>query len=318
MKILTRQQIGSADWNAFCDLHPGAWWWWRGEWLDYQVARGTRDLSFGVLDGDRLLAICPLLLEERGASIADEHMASARDTIRSFTIEGHPGPIPPLFLNRSTISEAAIMVQMEIERLAYNHEIHRIAFRGSPLVSQTNIAPQSFHPCGWHTQLLDLTQSEAALHAGIRKSYTALINKAEREYEIVVDAGGKLLPAFREIHREKSGRETRPAETWDMMRSWCETDNGLHVCALHQGRVVACAYFEVYKRAAYYGHASSLVPNVQHALIWRAIRELKARGVEQLEMGWIDYPPEDIGTRGKFKAGFGGRSVPVIAVERRW
>jgi len=297
MKIVSRSEIGPDRWNNFCDAHEGAWWWWRDEWLSYQVARGARDLSFGIDDGD-LVAICPLLLEERNG-------------VRSFTMEGHPGPAP-LFLNW----QAVVLAQHKTETLIEAHAIKRQAYRSSPFVQPNGKWPSMWSDISWHTQLLDLTPSLTDLWRGVRKSYHALIHHIEQTHKIVVDEDGTLLEAFRQLHAEVAGRETRPKTTWDMMADWCRMGNGLHICAILGGVVVAAVYFEVYKRGAYYGHAAALNKNVTHALIWRAIQELKARGVTQLEMGWLDYPGEE--SRGFFKTGFGGRAVPIVAVERRF
>ena len=81
-EILTRGQIGQERWDAFCYGHPGAWFWWTSSWLEYQIARGEKqDLSFGIVHDDIIVALCPLLVEER-------------DGFRTFTMEGHPGPWP--------------------------------------------------------------------------------------------------------------------------------------------------------------------------------------------------------------------------------
>lgn len=308
MKTVSRKEVGSERWNTFCDSHKGAWWWWRGEWLDYQVARGTLDLSFGVDDAGRLIAICPLLLEER-------------DGVRSFMMEGHPGPA---FLSLQTLGGfTGYEIGREIALVEYGlilkHNVKKIMYRHSPFREEQNQiihTETDWRDIPWHTQLLDLTPPIADLWRGVRSSYHSLIHHVEKTHEIVVDHGGKLLDAFRQIHAHEAGRETRPKATWDMMADWCKTGNGLHVCAVLGGVVVACAYFEIYKGAAYFGHAASLHKNVNHALVWRAVKELKARGVTALEMGWLDYPGEE--SRSVFKTGFGGCAVPIVAVERRW
>ena len=331
MKILTRQEIGPAAWDAFCLAHPGAWFLWTSAYLDYQAARGTRELSFGIVDDglenmtfdpengifraertSRLVAICPLFLEER-------------EGVRSFTMEGHPGLMPLGKIEGENIIEAtsdAFDLQVDlisrIDMLATQHGVRRVAFRNSPFYNNW-ITSRSWSDISWHTQILDLTQSEAALHAGIRKSYKALINQVARTHEIVVDAKGDLLKAFKRLHFGEAGRQTRPDRTWEIQREWCEAGNGLIVAAMRWNVAVACTYWILYKGCAYYASSASINPNVTHTLVWRAMLELKARGVKQLEMGWLDYDKSDKGQGiARFKAGFGGETVPVIAVERRF
>lgn len=314
MRVPPRAEIGREAWDAFCLAHPGAWFLWTSAYLDYQAARGTRELSFGIMDSDRLVAICPLFLEER-------------DGVRSFTMEGHPLPMP-LQLYRGSRSQASEMferamvagenIKARCEAFALEHCVGRIATRvNSFSPSCVNDHDPHWSDISWHTQMIDLIRSEAALHAGIRKSYTSLINHVTRTHEIVVDDKGDLLRAFRRLHFGQAGRETRPERTWEIQREWCEAGNGLIVAAMRWNVAVACTYWILYKGCAYYASSASINRSIVHALVWRAILELKARGVQRLEMGWLDYPGDPPGL-GLFKSGFGGEAVPVIAVERRF
>ena len=302
MKILSRQEIGPDTWDAFCLAHPGAWFLWTSAYLDYQAARGARELSFGIMDDDRLVAICPLFLEDL-------------DGMRSFTMEGHPGPMPL----HSDDGLALAHMAGEVERLQEDvYHVKRAAFMATPADDWTWYF-SGWSDVSWHTQILDLTQPEAALHAGIRKSYKGLISQATRAHEFVVDDKGDLLKAFKRLHFGQAGRQTRPDRTWEIQREWCEAGNGLIVAAMRWNVAVACTYWICYKGCAYYASSVSINPNVTHALIWKAMLELKARGIETLEMGWIDYDKTEKGQGiARFKQGFGGKAVPVIAVERRF
>jgi hypothetical protein len=312
MKILTRQQIGPVAWDTFCLAHPGAWFLWTSAYLDYQAARGTKELSFGIMDGDKLVAICPLFLEERGG-------------VRSFTMEGHPG-LWPLFAmwgdSREEMQqhlEAHALALVQVQDLSTQEDVRRAAFRLSPFDTCQIAGVTGWSDISWHTQIIDLAQSDVVLHAGIRKSYTSLINHVTRTHELVVDDKGDLLKAFQRLHFGQAGRQTRPDRTWEIQGEWCKSGNGLIVAAMRWNVAVACTYWICYKGCAYYASSASINPNVTHALIWKAMLELKARGIETLEMGWIDYDKTEKGQGiARFKQGFGGKAVPVIAVERRF
>ncbi len=315
MRVATRSEIGSTLWDEFCSLHDGAWFLWTSAYLDYQAARGTRELSFGIVDGDRLVAICPLFLEER-------------EGVRSFTIEGNPGPglLHLLTEPESTLADVALSVchdtaDSHFYALVETHHPVRFAARFSPFHSALRVMGcKGARDISWHTQILDLTQPEAALHAGIRKSYTSLINKVNRTHEIVVDDKGELLKAFKRLHFGQAGRQTRPDRTWEIQREWCEAGNGLIVAAMRWNVAVACTYWILYKGCAYFASSASINRNVVHALVWRAMLELKARGVGKLELGWCERPGDSEKEKkiAFFKEGFGGEAVPVIAVERRF
>ena len=190
--VLTRSEIGEARWNAFVDAHPGGWWFHRWEWLAYQVARKqSEELSFGIMEQESLVAICPLFLEER-------------DGVRSFTMEGHPGPWP--LQNGGNIAWTASAALDIVMRLARKYQVGRAAlrlhaFQPMQIIGERecySMCDQELWPeSSWHTQVLDLTQSEAELYSGLRHSYRSLINKASRESEIIVDREGELIPAFR-------------------------------------------------------------------------------------------------------------------------
>jgi len=307
MRVLQRAEIGAEAWDAFCLAHLGAWFIWTSAYLDYQAARGSRELSFGIMDGDRLVAICPLFLEDR-------------DGMRSFTMEGHPGPGPIAHIDNPEIGAKIIMQGLEyLEGLAKEHQSHMFAFHANVFQPIPFVHTEQYRDISWHTQMIDLTQSEADLHAGIRKSYTSLINHVTRTHEIIVDDKGKLLKAFRRLHFGQVGRETRPERTWEIQREWCQAGNGLIVAAKRWDVAVACTYWIIYKNCGYYASSASINRNITHALVWRAMLELKARGVERLEMGWLDYDKSEKGQGiARFKTGFGGEAVPVIAVERRF
>lgn len=269
-------------WDEFCDNHPPAWFWHTTKWRDYQIARGALDRSQYRIAEGKLIGIAPIF-----------------ETDGAWLMEGHPNPWP----------------------LDMNADIPkgtRAAFRTNPMTQPDLMVPSAsfdgWRTWTWRSQVINLHPATLDLWAGVRKSYHALINHVEKTHEIIVDERGKLLDAFRQIHAYEAGRETRPRETWEMMADWCKTGNGLHICAILGGVVVACVYFEVYKGCAYYGHAASYHNNLTHALIWRGMQELKMRGVTQLEMGWLDYPGEE--GRAVFKTGFGGEARTIYAVER--
>ena len=81
------------DWDAFSLSCDDAWFWHTTAWLDYTLAYRP-DLtptskSFMVIDGGRVQAICPLIVEERLAGEAGK-------TVREFSFGGGFGP-PPVF-----------------------------------------------------------------------------------------------------------------------------------------------------------------------------------------------------------------------------
>jgi hypothetical protein len=219
----------------------------------------------------------------------------------------------------SSQQKISMVVFDQVESLARDHFLTKVTHRWSPFSPLKTVGGAGWSDVSWRTQIIDLEQSEAGLHAGLRKSYAALVNKALRTYHVEADDLGASLASFQRLHAERSGRETRPLETWLMQEEWCRRGNGLVVAAWDSADMVAASYWIVHKGAAYYASASSRARDgAAHACVWTAMLALKARGVRRLELGWIDYPPSEVGTRGLFKTGFGGRAVIVPAVERKF
>lgn len=83
-----------------------------------------------------------------------------------------------------------------------------------------------------------------------------------------------------------------------------------------KGEFVAAALWIVYQNCAYYASGPSLEKNTMHAVIWKSLQLLKARGVTLVELGQIDGETEKEQNIGKFKQGFGGEAKPYTVVRR--
>lgn len=159
----------------------------------------------------------------------------------------------------------------------------------------------------WMTRVVELTASEAELWSGVRKSYKAIIHSAERRYII----GHSGVKPCQMLHLAIVGRHTRPIETWLMMQRWIDDGLGLAVVASREDEPRGFAYVVKYRGWSYYTSGGSLDKNVSHALIWAAIKILKAQGVRWLELGWlarVGDTEKDSGIA-RFKAGFPGRDM---------
>lgn len=312
-RVIPFSEVLRPRWDAFVDAHPEAWWWHRSEWLAYCLAYhpGARDLSFAVLLRDQIVGLCPVIVE--GDEIA---------------MGGEPGAafVVPPGQGRAGV-EADLIIRDEIDRLAAEHGIRRVAFRWTPQPEPPAIGGldhrwwpewlenRGYRDISWTTRVLDLTQPEASLWRGLRKGHRADIRKAEREYRLTV-GGDELFMVYEQVHRSAHGNP-RPDATYTLMRRWCADGVGLVVKAADIA-AVASAYFLVYKDGAYYASAAALVPDVMAAVVWQAILALKARGVRTLELGWCARKDdsEKACNVAHFKAGFCSTIAPLYAVEK--
>jgi len=296
-------------WNAFVDQHGCGWFWQRTEWLDYLTVYypGTKALSFMLIEGERVKAVCPLLFE-RGQ------------------FGGGGIPLPrPLFDSLIIIPEDSIATYLG-EYLATAG-----GFRSCPLV-ETKKPSALIFPWGtslktYHSRVVDLTPSVDDLLKGLRKSYRYLINSDVPYSGVAVglfpgkwsEQSDDLFARYQAAHQDKLQPE-RQLQTYDHQRNWLregkavliasrlgsEQSNNGHPLPIFQPN--AFQYFILYKHKAYYasGVGDSLIRPM-----WQAMTILKDIGIQELEIGWTDY-----GTTEKekniefFKKGFGGEDRP--------
>lgn len=154
------------------------------------------------------------------------------------------------------------------------------------------------------TVLVDLSQEEAALRAGLESSWRNKLSKAERSDLVVQKAGVKpaqyrwLLEAEAK-QRQKRGYRAMPlemTERWqDAKADGANGDKGAGIAVyradLKRDAAAGMLFLIHGRRATYHvgwtsddGRA-----NAAHNLIlWTAMKELKARGVVQLDLGGVN------------------------------
>lgn len=148
----------------------------------------------------------------------------------------------------------------------------------------------------------------------VRKSYHAIIHRADDHYDYI-EAGD--IFTFREIHRNAFG-DVRPDETFFIQQKWLQSGRAMAYCACDAvtDQWVAAALWIIYNGCAYYASGPSMIPNVQHAVIWHSLQLLKQRGITLVDMGQIDGETEKERNIGLFKSGFGGVNQPFTIVRR--
>lgn len=175
----------------------------------------------------------------------------------------------------------------------------------------------SAHPI--YEQIIDLTRSEDALHADIRRRYKSHINWGQRNLAIDVQGHTNLAPAaieeFHNLHVEVSGRETRSPETWLLQETQIRQGQGFLVTGRIDGKLVTGALFTCTSRYCYYGVGASIREMfdkpLSHAIMWRGICEAKRLGCQFFDIGeLVDLYPSGYSDKEKsiadFKRGFGG------------
>lgn len=324
-------------WDDFCLQCDEAWFWHTTKWLDYTVDYRPElspvSHSFFVFAGERIAAICPLILETS---------REAEGEVRQFSYGGDAVPAPAFAEGfsakvRKAVRKAAFQ---QIDALASSHGVRRAAFRIPPPAPffwksdhplANPLLREGFSDISWLTQVIDLSRPEDQLFREIRNDHRNDIKRAAKIMSVSAFDNSNITTGqferYRLLHHKAAGRVTRPLSTFDMMHRWIEQGLAVLMCATFEGRDVGFALLSTYKDGAYYS-SSCNDPDIEdlpigHLLQWRAMQWLKAHRIRHYEIGvqLFASQPHTIVSRkdwniSTFKRGFGGFTVPYWRGEK--
>jgi CelD/BcsL family acetyltransferase involved in cellulose biosynthesis len=168
----------------------------------------------------------------------------------------------------------------------------------------------------FRTSTLDLRADEEALFARMNSACRRAIRKSEKEGVLVEEAHdvGFADEYFTQLVDVFDKQGIKPHFRVDRVRTLIEevgpTGNLLLLRAVVRGKCVATGIFPAFNRVAYFWGGASLrdhqLVRPNEALMWHAMRALRERGIEELDMGGI----------GSYKAKYGPHDTPVPAYAR--
>jgi hypothetical protein len=318
-------------WDEFCRQH--GWFWhsthWREYTLRYRPEAHSQSLAFGVRLRDRLVAVVPLMVE-RSTEYSSEHS--------EVSFGGAPCWAPAIDTGLADWERARVMAYAveTIDDAARAHHAVRAALQLSPLIPNFTELASVFIAasggCGYldrstSTTMVDVTRSDEELLAQMTHGHRQSIARARRSIEVRVSSAGGDFDCYRQLHHAAAGRQTRPAATFELMRSWLAREFALLAIAEIDGRPAGAILAIVFGDGAYYASAANdpalRGQPIGHALQWGLMRALRERGITRYETGaqpaapsLHHLPSEKERAIGKFKASFGGAEVPLFARER--
>ncbi len=274
-------------WDAYCDQHDQAWFWHRSGWMKYCEQRtNAMIMSFAVIENGNIVGICPIILEDH-----------------ALVYQGGPCP-KPLYRDADVLKE----LLLHLRSLYSAYAIKSYEYRGC-------IPEHSGSDISWNTRILNLNPySEIEvinrwLH--VRKSYKSLINNGYKKHQIEKSTDPRSVEILHELHRAQSGRDTRSQKTWDHMAAWVRSGHA-YLCLAWNivGICEGAIYVYSYKGHEYYGHAATNILNINHVLLWEAIRTSTAN---TFETGWQGHAANKKEESIEFfRRGFGGVNQPMI------
>lgn len=197
-----------------------------------------------------------------------------------------------------------------------------VSFLSSALLPQNIIWEQKCMLAGarasvLHDLYVNLSKTEEELHRNLRKSYRSLLNAGEMLWNIEVhdQVDIELFDEYRLLHKEVSGRVTRPLETWNLQRDAINKDGDFLVTLRDsEQKLIGGGLFEVSSAESCYAvgvYDRCLFDKpVSHVVQWTAIKHLKALGCRWHCIGRRFYPGDDVKPTEKelniayFKEGF--------------
>ena len=170
----------------------------------------------------------------------------------------------------------------------------------------------------------DLRPSISDIKHNFRRSYKSLINSASRTWSsgVLADTDTESVwEEFRKLHLKVTQRVTRSYETWRMQLAEIECHSAFLVWLRNtEGEMVGGGYFSFTRDEGLYAvgaYDRSLFDKpLGHLVQYRAIEELKKRGVRWYKIGARPYlcdipqPTEKEISIGDFKQGFSSSTFP--------
>ena len=215
----------------------------------------------------------------------------------------------------------------------FRTEIQRLESKERPATSVYRELRPILSPWGSHlleigaqakphfTQVIDLPASESELRSRVRKSYKSLINWGEKHLQLALRDCASVtsddIEAFRLLHVEVAGRETRSRRTWELQLEMVRQKEAFLILGRFDEALVTAALFIHSPRYCYYGVSASkrelFEKPLAHVVLWKAIQHAKEIGCrwfetgDQLFLAQTAPPPttKELGISA-FKKGFGG------------
>ncbi len=166
---------------------------------------------------------------------------------------------------------------------------------------------------------INLTKNLDVLKSNLRTSYKSLINKQENIYVIKDAEIDDVVAICRDIHFRVSGRYTRPIDSWLRMSDSLKKNNAMLVIKKNNNEIIGYTFFFLNENNAYYASSAIIDRKGAHPLIWRAIIELKKKGLKKLFIdNYISLENDDLKINGirKFKKGFGPEKMIIYLLKK--
>ena len=296
--------------------------------LAYQKSHGTvcQDISLVIDWGSKPVAVWPLSLSIKSNKI-------------ELSSQGMPVQ-PPLFVklcpesSRKRISKYCLDIidnlskELNIDSWKSSESFNfSIGFSEWHILSMSRGAFCSTY----HELFLNLESCMDEIKKNFRKSYKSLINSDMSDWTIkVLDVENKSVwNQFKELHHKVSGKKTRSDDTWEIHYNDILNGHGFLVYLLHNnsGKMDGGGFFNFTRDEGLYAvgayNRDLFHKPIGHVIQYRAIQELKKRGIIWYKLGARPYFTEEPRATEKefsisdFKQGFASHIFPKFILYKK-
>lgn len=295
-----------------------------GSLVDYQNAYwtyhsdGYMDLSMIILHNDKPCALWTISIK---LSDGQYKLGSLGDSL-----------LQPIF-----ISDTPLKTRKNITSACINAAIKIGKELGQTIIESQTLFLAKLGLGEWHQKIIQHNASVSVLHdlyldlkpeltslkSNFRKSYKSLISSGEKLWNVgVLDKqDDDTWAEYRLLHLDVAGRETRSIESWNKQHDAIKKQEAFLVYLRDEKQVmVGGGLFHFTKDEGLYAtgayNRNFFSKPLGHVVQFRAIQELKARGVSWYKIGYlplasdIPQPTAKEISIGEFKQGFASHLFP--------
>lgn len=342
MKVVEYADADRELWDRIASTSPESWLLHRSQWIEIERSFFVHsNLSFALVEGEELIGIQPLFLNDATGMIFGErliHSGIHRHTGLALAHGLAPGVVAAArqFAMKQILSLAELYdadrIQLNSHNLSpFNRSDGReeIPFWVRDFGFQLGLffGPNQMMPCpGLSTvnadQIVDLSQPESELFANLQDRNSVRRAMSEGlEFEITNDpAALEDYAAIAKISAQRTGEELPSFDYYRAILGAFSAEGHCHIAFARNGEGRQAALMLLTDRdAAHYlagvSHTDALKLRPNDFLHWNAMLWAKNAGMTAYRFGpFFPEVPSDwpIAKVSKFKTKFGARSVPII------
>ncbi len=172
-----------------------------------------------------------------------------------------------------------------------------------------------------HNMYVDLSLEMSHIKSYFRKSYKSLISSGQKLWQVNVlsNENQTVWAEFQALHVHIAGKQTRCQTSWDLQyQAIIQGDAFLIYLTNDDGVMVGAGFFHITRDEAVYAvgvYKRSLFDKpLGHVVQYRAIEEMKLRGIRWYKLGLLCFPSEQVSDKelsiAHFKKGFSMHVFP--------